>query len=431
MQKLRITPTKLYGKILVPSSKSMGHREIICAGLSRGKSLIDNISISKDIEATVRCLTAMGVCVEERESNFAKRTAFSICSNGKPFAKEKYADCGESGSTLRFFIPLAATLNQSFRFEGHGKLVSRPLQVYYDIFDRQGLRYETSNGKLPLTVDGKLRSGKYIIPGNISSQYISGLLFTLPLLDGDSEIEIEGRLESASYIDMTINCLKSYGVEIENNNYRNYVVKGKQKYICHNSIIEGDWSQAAFWIVASAIGNEVKSAGIELCSMQGDKAIISILQKMGINFKFDGNEICVKKSQANGITIDVSDCPDLVPILAAFGAVSNGNTEIINAGRLRLKECDRLSAVCNELNKLGAEVKELSDGLIIVGHPEGLKGNVEVDAWNDHRIAMCLAIAATKCKEPIILTGAESVSKSYPTFWEDYTAVGGRIEVVQ
>ena len=230
--------------MLAPSSKSMGHREIICAGLAEGTSVVDNISMSKDIEATCRCLRALGVTIEDVASKFAGRSALKVTGTGKLRASEAGADCGESGSTLRFFIPLGALLGEAFTFTGHGKLVSRPLNAYYDIFEKQGLQYTTAEeGHLPLTVNGRLQAGLYQLPGNVSSQYVSGLLFALPLLENDSVIEITSELESSAYVDMTLSCLKKYGIEIVNENdaHRRYLVRGGQKYQAMDSNIEGDW----------------------------------------------------------------------------------------------------------------------------------------------------------------------------------------------
>lgn len=434
MDKVKIFPAQLAGTVHVPSSKSMGHREIICAGLAQGSSIVDNISISKDIEATCRCLRAMGVTIEEVPSRFSGRTAFRVTGTGSLTAAASGADCGESGSTLRFFVPLGASLNAPFTFTGHGKLVSRPLQAYYDIFDQQGLEYQTQEGQLPLTVKGRLRPGTYQLPGDVSSQYVSGLLFALPLLEEDSVVEITSPLESAAYVDMTISCLQKYGVEIvnEDNSYRCFHIKGGQKYQAQSSDVEGDWSQIAFWTVGGALGQAILSTGVSFNTLQGDKAVLDIMERMGAAMDLDAAQNTVKVSSrlTHGTVIDASNCPDIIPVLTVLAAVSQGKTEIINAGRLRIKECDRLAAITQELNKCGAKITELAEGLIIEGRTEGLEGGAEVDAWNDHRIAMSLAIAAQSCKEPIILTGAASVAKSYPLFWEDYRALGGRLEVL-
>lgn len=432
MEKVRIFPGKLEGTVLVPSSKSMGHREIICAGLAAGTSIVDNISMSKDIEATCRCLVAMGVKIKPVSSAYAGRHALEITGTGKLQAAASSADCGESGSTLRFFIPLGATLGAPFTFIGHGKLVSRPLQAYYDIFAEQGLEYTTAEaGHLPLTVKGKLKPGTYKLPGDVSSQYVSGLLFTLPLLEGDSVIEITSPLESASYVDMTLSCLSKYGIEIINENHRRYLVKGGQKYQARNSVVEGDWSQAAFWTVGGSLGKAITCAGVDFHCLQGDKAVVEIMERMAANMTCTKDAVIVKAGPTKATIIDAANCPDIIPVLTVLAACSEGTTRVINAGRLRIKECDRLAAITKELNALGAQITELPEGLIIKGCPEGLAGGGQVDAWNDHRIAMSLAIAAQSCKEPFELTGAGSVSKSYPLFWEDYAAVGGKMEVIK
>lgn len=430
MDKVLIAPTKFNGKIHIPSSKSMGHREIICAGLAQGTSVIDNISMSKDIEATCRCLQALGVQIENVASRFAGRTALRVTGSGKLTTSESGADCGESGSTLRFIIPLAALLGQPFTLTGHGRLVSRPLQAYYDIFDSQQLVYSTENGQLPLTVNGRLQPGHYQLPGDVSSQYVSGLLFALPLLEGDSVLEITSQLESASYVNLTLSCLAKYGIKIENEGHRLYKIPGRQKYQPQNSNVEGDWSQAAFWLVAGALGKQVSSTGLTADSLQGDRAVLNIMQRMGAKLTQEQDAVTAEQSTTAGCVIDAADCPDIIPVLTVLAAVSAGTTKIINAARLRIKECDRLAAMTSELNKLGAKITELPDGLIIEGCAQGLRGGAQVDAWNDHRIAMSLAVAASACNEPFTLTGAASVAKSYPEFWQDYLQAGGKMEVL-
>ena len=430
MKTVKIFPTKLQGTVVAPSSKSMGHREIICAGLAAGTSIIDNISMSKDIEATMRCLKAINVAVDEIPSMIAGRKALQISGTGHPMAAADSVDCGESGSTLRFFLPLGANLNCPLTFIGHGKLVSRPLQAYYDIFDEKFIQYFNDNGNLPVTVNGRLTPGTYKLPGDVSSQFVSGLLFALPLLNGDSVIEITSPLESSAYVDMTINCLAKFGIKVENEGgaHRRYLVPGKQRYQAQDSQVEGDWSQAAFWTVGGSLGKGITCQGVNVKSLQGDQAVVDIMERMGAAISQTENSVTVNGGATKATLIDAANCPDIIPVLTVLAAVSEGTTKIINAGRLRIKECDRLAAMTSELNKMGAAITEEPEGLTIIGKPEGLKGGVQVDAWNDHRIAMSLAIAAQKCAEPISLSGAESVAKSYPTFWEDYKSVGGLVE---
>ena len=430
MDTIRIKPTPLAGKVCIPSSKSMGHREIICAALAEGTSIVDNISMSADMEATCRALEALGTKITKVTSKYPGRTAFKV-EGGILRVVNKEIDCGESGSTLRFMIPIAALCGEEVSFRGHGKLVSRPLDAYYDIFTKQGFAYTTArSGELPLKLQGKLTAGSFELPGNVSSQFISGLLFALPLLAGDSLITITSPLESQSYVELTLSCLAKYGIEIEHENYLCYRIRGGQQYISRESVVEGDYSQAAFWLVAGVFGGPIDCVGLTMSSLQGDKAIIDILAAMGAQLKLDELNLAVTSSltATKATIIDAANCPDIIPVLAVLAAVSEGTTEIINAGRLRIKECDRLQAVTTELGKLGADITELTDGLIIKGR-QFLTGG-EVECWNDHRIAMSLAIASCKCQSEVVVHGAESVRKSYPKFWEDFAALGGQIAKV-
>ena len=435
MTTYKLTPASLQGGVRIPSSKSMGHRMCICAGLAGNQCIVDNIAVSKDIEATNRCLSGLGVSVTEVPSLYNGRTAFQFSWDKRFPSGAVTADCGESGSTLRFFIPLGALCGTPFTFEGHGKLVSRPLKPYYDIFEKQGLRYRTAeNGWLPLTVAGRLKPGHYVLPGDVSSQFVSGLLFALPLLEADSSLEILPPLESASYIELTLSSLRAFGIEINRTDELHYRIPGRQEYKAPTERVqvEGDWSQSAFWLVAGAIGSlgGLSCRGLSAVSLQGDKAVLKILRDMGADIEEKGDSFTARSSRLHGCVIDAADCPDLVPVLSVAAAVAEGTTRIINAGRLRIKECDRLAAMHSELNKLGADITEEPEGLLINGKPEGLAGGASVDAWNDHRIAMSMAVATLVCKEPVCLTGGESVSKSYPEFWKDYASVGGHAETV-
>ena len=431
MKSLVITPNSLKGEVVIPSSKSIGHREIICSGLASGKSIVDNISISKDIEATIEGLKSFGAKINEIPSKFQGRCAFSIeGTDGKINLKNKVINCRESGSTLRFLIPLGILSNEKIIFTGSGKLVERPLDPYFEIFNKKGIEYKIFSDKinLPLEINGKLKSGVYSLVGNISSQFISGLLFSLPLCEGDSVIEITTKLESESYINLTLDALKKYGIEIINKNHKRYIIKGNQKYKNIETSVEGDYSQGAFWLVAGALSENIKSIGLGFGSIQGDQKIVDILKNMNVNLKISENKIISMESKTRGTIIDGSDCPDIIPILTVLASVSEGVTKIINSERLRYKECDRLTAIATELNKIGADIQELSDGLIINGK-KSLKGG-EVSCWNDHRIAMSLAIASIKCSEKLILRGTECVEKSYPEFWKDFVSLGGKIEEI-
>jgi 3-phosphoshikimate 1-carboxyvinyltransferase len=432
---LELRPSVLQGRVQVPSSKSLGHRDIICSGLALGEQVVDNIAVSEDIRATNRCLAALGVQVEETASRYPGRTAFKYTTTGPLRVVQPVADCGESGSTLRFFIPLGALCNAPLTFQGRGKLVSRPLDPYYKIFETQHLSYQTGErGQLPLTVNGRLQPGTYELPGDVSSQFVSGLLFALPLLEKESVLKVLPPVESASYIELTLAVLARFGIRVERRDEHVYLIPGRQHYQSPGpaASVEGDWSQAAFWLVAGTIGrgeaaqNGITSLGLNPGSLQGDRAVVKIIQQMGGALTREHMAYLAQPAETAGVTIDAADCPDLVPILSVLAALSSGTTRIINAGRLRLKECDRLAAMAAGLNKLGARVQELSEGLVIEGRPEGLDGGAEVSAWNDHRIAMSLAVASTRCAGPVRLTGAESVQKSYPEFWQDFAALGGK-----
>ena len=421
MNCVKIEPSKLKGCINIPASKSLCHRAIICAALSTEESHIDNIVFSDDIHATSEGMRRLGAEIEKIGEG-------SLRIKGKlPLSlKEDTIDCKESGSTLRFLIPISLLSETKAEFNGKGKLVSRPLDTYYRIFQEQNINYTTNNGNLPLKVEGKLKPGIFSIEGNISSQFISGLMFTLPLLDGDSKIVIINELESKGYVDLTLDMLNRFGIEIINNEYKEFIIKGNQRYENRDYKVEGDFSQAAFWLVGGILGEEIESNDLNINSLQGDMVVMDLIKQMGGSLTIKDSIVKTIASKTEGITIDASQCPDIVPILTVLAALSEGETRIINAARLRIKESDRLKAISTELNKLGADVKELEDGLIINGK-DSLTGGT-VDSWNDHRIAMAMAIASIKCTGSLTITNSDVVKKSYPHFWEDFKSVGGNFD---
>lgn len=425
----KVYPAELKGDIKIPPSKSMAHRAVICASLSDGTSRITNIDYSDDIIATIKAMEALGAIIVQKE-DYLEVTGVNSKDNKIKYTieSERLIDCNESGSTLRFIVPIASLFDGVNRFIGRGNLGKRPLDTYYNIFNEQGIKYSYKEGILDLRTEGKLKSGEFKVKGNISSQFITGLLFTLPLLDGDSKIIITTEMESKGYIDLTLSAIKDFGIEIINNDYKEFFIKGNQKYRGRDYRVEGDYSQAAFFLCADALGNNITVNDLKLDSLQGDKEVIDILERMGVKFENKDSGIIGKVSdELKATVVDGSQCPDVIPVVALVASLCKGTTEIINAERLRIKECDRLAAITSELNKLGADIKERQDGLIING-VKNLKGGVEVWSHKDHRIAMTLAIASTVCKESIVIKDYECVSKSYPQFWEDYKSLGGNFD---
>ncbi|MDE6281896.1 MAG: 3-phosphoshikimate 1-carboxyvinyltransferase, partial [Oscillospiraceae bacterium] len=317
--------------------------------------------------------------------------------------------CGERGSTLRFLIPIALAVRGGGIFSGRGRLMERPQKPYFDLFDQKGIYHELKDGVL--TVTGMLTPGEYRLPGDVSSQFVTGLLYALPLRDGDSEIILTSLLESRGYVDMTLDVLERFGITIEARE-NSFLIPGRQRYQPCPFTVEADWSQAGFWFAAKALGNPVEINGLDFDTVQGDRVIATHAREL---------------SQPGDVDIDVSGCPDLVPPLAAMAALRPGITRLTNAARLRIKESDRLTAVTQVLNTLGADVAEGPDSLTIRGK-DTLTGGVTVDGFNDHRIAMMAAIAATRCEKPVTVLGAECVAKSYPDFWEEYERLGGKLQ---
>ena len=423
MADLKVGNMRLMGNVKVPPSKSMAHRAIICASLSHGVSKIENIDFSDDIIATMEAMKALGAKIYQNK-NYIEIQGINHNEDNKEL---KIIDCNESGSTLRFLVPISLLIPGKKKFIGRGNLGKRPLNTFYEIFEQDNIEYSFEEGILNLQLEGTLKGGEYYLAGNISSQFITGLLFTLPLINRDSKIIITTEMESKGYIDLTLSALRDVGIEIINNDYKEFIIKGNQEYKARNYKVEGDYSQAAFFLTANAIGNKVEIDDVLANSAQGDKEAIDILSRMGMTVQWNKSKNGIIPAENNDLKatiIDGSQCPDIIPVLSVAAALAKGTTKIIKAGRLRIKECDRLKAVASELTKLGAKIEEKEDGLIIEG-VESLKGGVEVWSWKDHRIAMTLAIAATRCKEPIVLKDYECISKSYPSFFNDYRRLGG------
>ena len=415
-----ITPSRLSGTLGAITSKSFAHRLLICAALAEGPTRIRLNGLSDDINATVRCLKAMG-CLIETETG-----ALRVGPPGKPPPSSVVLDCGESGSTARFLLPLAAQLFDSFTLTGSGRLPGRPFAPLCKALADAGCSFDGDT--LPLIGSGKIHAGDFSIEGDISSQFISGLLFVLPLLDGDSGVTLTTPLQSAAYVDMTIEVLALFGIEIERRE-RGFRVKGNQRYISPGEArAEGDWSNAAFFLCMGALGGEITMCGLSMQSTQGDREVMDILRRFGASTNAAANGCTVTAEALRAINIDAAQIPDLVPVLSVVASVASGETKIFNAQRLRIKESDRIQSTFDLLSSIGADVRITEDGLAIRGK-ERLHGGT-VDGSGDHRIVMAAATAACVCEAPVVIRGCEAVNKSYPTFFEDYRAMGGVANVV-
>lgn len=409
-------------KVNAISSKSEAHRALICAALADGSTCVICNDTNEDIDATVRCLNSLGAKIERTTTDSGEK-CFNVTPIGEIPAYASF-DCGESGSTLRFLLPIVAALGIECDIHMHGRLPNRPLSPLYELLTENGITL-SPQGSNPLHISGKLKAGNYEIAGNISSQFISGLLFALPFADGDSTLTMTGKLESTPYITMTEQALECFCAQIRNDGNVFYIPKAKSGVglnrftTPHVVLVGGDWSNAAFFLCAGAISKRaVTVCGLDLRSAQGDLAIINLLKRMGASLYKTGDGITVKKADLFGIDIDASQIPDLVPVISVVASVAMGTTCIYNASRLRLKESDRLASVCDMLTALGADIKQTEDGLIIHGKSRLIGG--EVNSCNDHRIAMSAAVASLVCTNFVTVEGIEAINKSYPTFLSDF-----------
>lgn len=408
---IKITPHTLSGRVVIPPSKSVAHRLIICAGFCKGVSVIENINPSKDIMATAEAMKSFGARVVLEDN---RAVVYGI----EKVPESAVVDCNESGSTLRFLIPVASALGIKTVFTGNlkSKLPTRPITPYLEELPKHGATFDYK-GTMPFSVSGKLMAGVYKIGGDISSQFITGLILALSLLDGDSQIELTTHLESKPYVDITISAMKTFGVEVSETE-KGYYIKGGQKYTAKNVECEGDYSQAGFFYVANSLGSNIEISGLCENSSQGDKKVVEICKEIVYN----------NKGGLNPFELDCSDIPDLVPVLTVLASFCEGTSMITNVARLKIKECDRLEVTSEVLNLIGGKVRAFDDKLVIEG-VKSLEGG-EIDAHNDHRIAMAMAVASTKCTKPLVIRGAECVSKSYPDFWEDFKALGGEFSLL-
>lgn len=406
------------GELSAIASKSCAHRLLICAALADTPSEVRCATISDDILATAQCLCALGAQIEHTPTGF-----FVTPIDRTNLPAHPVLDAGESGSTLRFLVPVAAALGADCRIIMHGRLPERPLSPLYEELTAHGVTL-SAPGSNPLCISGHLTGNHFTLPANVSSQFLSGLLFALPLLGGGT-LTMTEHIESGAYLDLTGDALRASGVQVERTGMV-FTVSGSY-HAPTVQIVEGDWSNAAFWLCAGAIGaNPVTVTNLRADSAQGDRGVLEILRRFGAEVTVSGDRITVSPARLYGCTIDASDIPDLVPILSCVACAAEGTTHIHGAARLRIKESDRLAAAADVLGTLGAQITETDDGLIISGSAPLRPGTV--DSWNDHRIAMTAAIASLLCPGSVTITNAQAVRKSYPAFFLDFAALGGETE---
>lgn len=399
MKIVEIENSALNGEITLPPSKSAAHRAIICSFLAGGGT-VEPIIPSKDMQAAIGAANSLK-------------------------SGEKIINCIESGNTLRFFIPVAAALGKEVTFTGEGRLPQRPLGEYIELLPKHGVKIE-SGGSLPLSISGKLKSGDFEMHGDISSQYITGLMLALPLLDGDSKIILTTPLKSKPYVDMTVKVLGDYGVSVQETDY-GYFIKGSQKYAVRNYTVEGDWSHAAFFMSAAAIGGKITLKGLDNNSAQGDKAVVDVMRMFGAKVTVGENSVTCEHGELHGIDIDCDNIPDMVPAIAVTAAFAKGKTVIRGAQRLRFKESDRIESIVYNLRQMGVDVTETDDGMII--NPSGVSG-AQLKGYNDHRIVMAFSVAGLFAQGKTTIDEAESVNKTYPSFFDDFNKLGGKANVI-
>jgi 3-phosphoshikimate 1-carboxyvinyltransferase len=414
------------GMVNAPPSKSYLHRAIIASALSDGVSTIHGAKTASDINASLSFVRGIG-----KESSYDS-SSHALTISGRIDPEKMTVDCAGSATTLRMLLPIAAALGKGAVFKADDILSHRPLGIYFDLLPEHGIVF--SDNSFPLEISGKLTGGRYSLRGDISSQFISGLLFALPLIDDDSEIILTTPLQSAGYVDMTLNVLAEFGIEIDRTP-DGFYVRGGQKYSPADYYVEGDWSQAAFFLSMGAVSeNQIAVKGLDVQSLQRDHTCVDILRKMGA--ECESFKDIIKISNPNyhkrycglkAVDIDASDIPDIIPPLAVICSVAEGDSRIYNASRLRLKESDRLSSLCDGINAIGGNAEVVDDELIIHG-TENLNGG-EVDGRNDHRIVMAFAAASLVTRGTVTVSDCYSIKKSYPEFFRDYKKIGGRFNV--
>lgn len=414
MEILKIKGNKNFDKeVFAPSSKSYSHRYIIGAFLCRKKVTVSNIIYSKDTIATLGAIESIGAKVTRHEK--------SVDIEFDKINDTAEIDCIESASTLRFIIPIVASLGIKAKIYGRSSLMTRPLDVYTKLFDEAGVGYEYKKGEY-IKIFGRLFGGEYEIDGDISSQFITGLLFALSVSDKKSVIKINKKLMSKPYVDITLSVMDFYGIKVKNNDYKSFEIESGQSYTARDSVVEGDYSQSCAFMGAALLGGRVKIKNLYKNSYQGDKKFIDFMKELGGKIKvFDDYVICEKSELVSGKTFDVSDCPDIAPVLASVCAFCRGTTKITGIERLRIKESDRVKSIVQTLLSFGIKVNSNEKEIEIFG-AKGAK-KCTIDTFNDHRIAMMAAVASVMCDGSVTIKTPLCVEKSYPDFYRDFEGI--------
>lgn len=426
-----VKKSALYGTVQAPSSKSVAHRIMICAALSRSKCYIKNVSQSNDMDATISCLETLGAKFTRTGSTLFLDAGEFVQKN----SKEKFTlNCKESGTTLRIMIPICAALGLNVTFIGEGRLPQRPLDEYLSLLPLHGVSCTMGKDFLPLTINGRLNGEHFEISPKVSSQYVTGLLLALSLLDNDTTLKLTGDLVGSQYVDITADVMRKFGVSVSFAD-NTYTLSGAHSFCARaeysdESIginVEGDWSQAAFFLCAGAISGDVTVTNLDINSRQGDKAIVDILKAFGANIELQNDSVRVTKSALKGAEVDALDTPDLVPVVAVLSSYADGNTNIYGVERLKFKESDRLLSTSDMINSLGGEATYTDSCMTIIGKRHLTGGNVQ--SYNDHRIVMASAVGALLCDNDTVIQDAQSVNKSYTDFFDDYNSLGGKANV--
>lgn len=410
-----LSSRSLKGTIAIPSSKSDGQRAILAAGLSKGVTVLHRIGKSDDESAMLQNIFQLGAELEG--GSFGD---FTMIRGIQDFPEQAELNAGESGLGMRLITGVCAGQGGDFLIKGEGSLLQRPQQFFEEHLTQMGVRVISHEGFLPISLKGRMMGGTVEIDGSTSSQFLSGMLMSLPLIEEDSTLIVR-KLKSVPYVQMTLNTLAAFGIEVEHTNFERFSIKGKQSYSCDEYSIEGDWSSASYWLVGSALDHEILVSGLSLESAQADKALLDMLKQANCEVHIDGDLISVDGSNRTAFNVDATHCPDLFPALVALAAFCEGVSIISGVHRLKNKESDRGAVLQEEFGKLGLKIDLEGDEMLIHG---GTKlTSAQVDSHNDHRIAMCLAIAASKLDGEMTISGAEAVSKSYPDFWEDFDSL--------